>query len=114
MPLRPPTHEQLKRKARGEPERKRYAEYDRLYARDRDPRIQRLRSSHRWHLTRSRKLAQDPLCQQCERDGRATPATQVHHVVPVSQDLARFFDPDNLESICETCHARANARERRP
>ena len=50
--------------------------------------------------------AENPLCEECERHGRTTPAKDVHHVVPVSvrPDLALSWS--NLMSVCRKCHWR--------
>ena len=63
-----------------------------------------------WDKRRLHVLRRDGyLCQQCYRQGRPTPATQVDHIVPKSQDGTD--DYDNLEAICTPCHAAKTAEE---
>lgn len=55
----------------------------------------------RWRNTRRAQLARQPICERCD----ARLATQVHH----RQDLAQGgnpWAPDNLESLCGSCHSR--------
>jgi len=90
---------------------------------------------HNWHHTTSRQergygakweklrlqiLARDQyLCQQCDREGRLTGlvtgnprhprAANVDHITPKAQ--GGTDDPDNLESLCRTCHNAKTASE---
>ena len=32
------------------------------------------------------------------------PILHVHHIVPASEEMALFFDNDNLITLCEDCH----------
>ena len=65
--------------------------------------------SKRWVKVRRHQLAAHPLCEMCEREGRLTPATEVHHVtpvedVPVDRQMALMFDTHNLMSLCHRHH----------
>jgi len=55
---------------------------------------------------------QHPLCAECQRRGRLTPAQCVDHIKPFSglEDPLRF-DPDNLQSLCWRCHNRKTAKQ---
>jgi 5-methylcytosine-specific restriction protein A len=65
---------------------------------------------YRWVKLRQRILARDDyLCQPCLSQGRPTPATQVDHITPKSQDGAD--DPENLQAICAECHDAKTQRE---
>jgi 5-methylcytosine-specific restriction enzyme A len=44
-------------------------------------------------------------------DGQITIANTVHHIRAHRGDESLFFDPDNLESICETHHNATKQRE---
>lgn len=56
-----------------------------------------------WTKLRLRILARDlHLCQPCKRKGRATPATQVDHIVPKAK--GGTDDEGNLQAICGPCH----------
>lgn len=59
---------------------------------------------HSWTKTRLRILERDMyLCQACLAQGRATPATEVDHIIPKS--LGGTDDDDNLQSLDRSCHA---------
>ena len=59
--------------------------------------------SKRWRLTRLNILEQTPLCHNCQSTGRITPARVIDHIIPVRQGGA-FFDPNNLQPLCDSCH----------
>ena len=60
-----------------------------------------------WKRIRARHLAAHPLCEQCKRDGRLTPAAEVHHILPLSEGGSH--DDSNLMSLCKSCHSRITA-----
>ena len=64
-----------------------------------------------WKAVRRKKLAANPLCEECERRGRVTAAAHVHHVEPLRKAPERRLDLDNLESLCVRCHSRETAYE---
>jgi 5-methylcytosine-specific restriction protein A len=60
-------------------------------------------SRSKWDKLRARILYRDGgLCQTCKREGRIRPATQVDHVVAVSN--GGTDDEANLAAICTPCH----------
>ena len=64
-----------------------------------------------WRKLRAVKLAREPMCEECARQGRATPAQMVDHIVPINKGGAPL-DVDNLQSLCNACHARKSAKDR--
>lgn len=65
-----------------------------------------------WKKIRDRKLAIDPLCEHCARDGRVTVAAMVHHVREVAVAPTLRLSQSNLESLCSPCHQAEHARRR--
>lgn len=80
-------------------------------------------STNRWAVLRAWKLRSvNGLCERCQEEGKAaglkdgylTPATCVHHIVPVESATTRLemerlcFSPDNLQALCNDCHARTH------
>ena len=66
----------------------------------------------RWRKVRRKKLARDPLCELCLMTGeRHTPATLVHHVLPISQGGAPYVLA-NMESLCKSCHVKRHGEVR--
>lgn len=57
-----------------------------------------------WDKLSRRYRKAHPLCQECERNGFITPATEVHHIVKVADDPSRLLDVTNLMSVCRACH----------
>jgi 5-methylcytosine-specific restriction protein A len=47
---------------------------------------------------------ENPLCEVCADQGKATPATEVHHIIPVRQNWSLSLDRSNLISVCRRCH----------
>jgi len=73
-----------------------------------------LRSGARWQRLRLWFRQRNPLC----RDpfgfhaGRPTPASQVHHIIGLTEAPQLAFKADNLASLCQRCHAQVEALER--
>ena len=58
----------------------------------------------RWMTIRERIFKRDcGLCQECQRNGRLKPGTQIDHIVALANDGSN--DDDNLECICLECHS---------
>jgi shikimate kinase len=54
----------------------------------------------------------EPLCRECSKEGNLTPAQVVDHIEPVEgPDDPRFFDQDEVQSLCRACHNRKTALE---
>lgn len=64
-----------------------------------------------WRKLRLVKLEQQPLCEECLKRDRHTPAQIVDHIVPIDRGGAPL-DLKNLQSLCNR-HNSKSARERR-
>ena len=114
MPNRPPTHRPVTLTSRHD---EAHAEVRRLN----DPLLRRahaLRGTARWQRVRDRFRRSHPLCCLCEREGRTTPATAVHHIRPLRECIASgqigmAYASSNLASLCDQHHAKVDAIERR-
>lgn len=62
----------------------------------------------RWRKLRLSFLKEHPLCAECLKEGKVTPAEHVHHLKsPFSKgqvNQALMYDETNLESICAYHH----------
>ena len=85
--------------------KQRACEYERY---GRDP-AARKRYDGAWVKIREAQLSAHPLCAECEKAGRLTPAQLVHHVIPL--DKGGTNDPANLLSLCKACHSRLHGRD---
>jgi len=57
-----------------------------------------------WRHLRERQLRLAPLCAYCAAAGRVVPAEVADHIQPHRGDRSKFFDPQNLQSLCKSCH----------
>ena len=48
-----------------------------------------------------------PLCEECKKNGRLTPATEVHHILPINH--GGTHEEANLMALCKPCHSRITA-----
>lgn len=55
------------------------------------------------------QLRRQPCCEECERNGHTTPATDVDHRIPHRGDWDKFIDESNIRSLCAACHGRKTA-----
>ena len=62
-----------------------------------------------WQRLRKLVLHSEPLCRECKRPGRHTPATEVDHIVPLAAGGTNDFE--NLQPLCHECHSRKTATE---
>lgn len=83
-------------------ETRRYEKYQR------DPAAKK-RYGRSWKRIRDCYVALHPLCEQCEKNGKITPAEEVHHIKPLSKGGTHA--EGNLMSLCTSCHSEITARE---
>jgi 5-methylcytosine-specific restriction protein A len=65
----------------------------------------------RWEKIRDLYISQHPLCEICKDKGRLTPATEVHHRVPIDQ--GGTDKGGNLQGLCKSCHSRLTIKATR-
>lgn len=76
-------------------------------------------NSTRWRKIRKQQLKEEPICKNCYIKGRATQATVVDHIKEwksahtESMKEFLFADPDNLQSLCASCHNSKTAKTKR-
>lgn len=58
---------------------------------------------------RKRRLALEPLCQDCLAKGIVTEATTPDHIVPLA--LGGTDTDDNTRNLCEPCHTKRTAEQ---
>lgn len=102
------THQHLGEKT-PEEKKQRDRQYD---AQSRDKDAQKFYNSAAWRATRKNKLAQNPICELCDR----RIATEVHHDVPIRSNdpeaKEKRLEYSNLLSTCSPCHKRLEAKRR--
>ena len=66
-----------------------------------------------WLRLRAAYLAEHPLCERCEAEGRAEPSVEVHHVRAfLGREDPLRLDGDNLQALCRPCHRHLTAGRR--
>ncbi|MBI5618785.1 MAG: HNH endonuclease [Gammaproteobacteria bacterium] len=95
MPVRPPKHG-ARSAAASKHERPRERPHQHLY-------------DERWKRIRRAFLSANPLCIECEREGKLEPATVVDHVIAHRGDRRLFYDVANYAALCATHHNRKTA-----
>jgi 5-methylcytosine-specific restriction protein A len=59
---------------------------------------------YKWQKARERYLCDHPLCVYCHRQGLTAAASVVDHKVPHRGDQDLFWNEDNWQALCKTCH----------
>jgi 5-methylcytosine-specific restriction endonuclease McrA len=59
---------------------------------------------YRWQQARAGWLRKHPLCVECARRGMTVEAVIVDHITPHRNDMTLFWDRDNWQALCKTCH----------
>lgn len=66
---------------------------------------------YRWQQARKPFLLDNPLCVACKERGIRTSANVVDHIIPHRGDDELFWDQDNWQALCSSCHSRKTATE---
>ena len=66
--------------------------------------MSRLYDRRRWRRRSKQFLAAHPLCRMHQEIGRTALAVLVDHIRPHRGDEALFWDEDNWQPLCTTCH----------
>jgi 5-methylcytosine-specific restriction protein A len=76
---------------------------------------QKAYQSTEWRKTRETYMHSNPLCEECLKKGKVTPATSVHHIKSPFKngEINQFLllDYENLMSVCHECHADIHNRQ---
>lgn len=56
--------------------------------------------SPKWSTIRKYHIDSQPHCQACGNYKNL----EVHHIIPVNVDRSKELDPENLITLCKTCH----------
>jgi 5-methylcytosine-specific restriction protein A len=61
---------------------------------------------------RARWFSVHPLCAECERNGKVRLATQLDHIVALTNGGTDFDQPGNRQGLCDDCHEVKSARDK--
>lgn len=65
----------------------------------------------RYRKARKMFLARNPLCVECQRNGIVKASAELDHIIPHKGDPMLFWDQDNWQGLCVSCHSRKTATE---
>jgi 5-methylcytosine-specific restriction protein A len=66
---------------------------------------------NKWREYRLGFLRSHPLCKACEAQGRLTQANVVDHIKDHRGDQRLFWDANNHQALCKSCHDAKTARD---
>ena len=67
--------------------------------------------NRRWQKARKSYLEAHPLCVQCAKQGKYVRATVVDHIIPHRGDQKLFWDQNNWQPLCKSCHDKKTLTE---
>jgi 5-methylcytosine-specific restriction protein A len=67
--------------------------------------------NRRWQKSRKSYLEAHPLCVQCAKQGKYVRATVVDHIIPHRGDQKLFWDQNNWQALCKSCHDKKTLTE---
>lgn len=80
----------------------------------RDKRAEAFYKSKAWKRIRQQVLIRDHyLCQECLKNQRITKAEIVDHIIPLTIDWSLSLSLNNLQSLCQSCHNRKTAEDKK-
>jgi len=80
---------------------------------------QKIYNSKLWKKLRNAYIAEFPLCEECMKHGRVTPATEVHHKVEFLKGTTQVeieslaYDWNNLMALCKECHLEKHGKKKK-
>lgn len=76
----------------------------------------KIRNSGRWQKLRALVLIEEPLCRDPYGEhmlaDRLEISVEVHHIVPLCEDISKAYDRSNCAGLCIACHRRVDADNR--
>lgn len=81
---------------------------------------QNIYNTSEWRKLRQAYIISHPLCERCLERNIIAPATEVHHITPIStatnememKDLG--YNENNLMALCEKCHHEIHNKMKKP
>lgn len=64
-----------------------------------------------WLKARKAFLIAHPLCVECAKLGKTTPATEVDHIIPHKGNKTLFWNEKNWQPLCKSCHSKKTFTE---
>ena len=64
----------------------------------------------KWRNISKQFRINNPLCAQCQKEGRTTPSQVTDHIKPISQG-GDAWDANNYQALCIECHNKKSRTE---
>ncbi|PCJ18015.1 MAG: hypothetical protein COB02_11845 [Candidatus Cloacimonadota bacterium] len=64
-----------------------------------------------WRRLSKQYRLDNPLCAECQRQGKVYASEVVDHIIDHKGDYSLFWNKDNLQALCMPCHNRKTAQE---
>lgn len=71
----------------------------------------KLYNNRRYRRLRSLFLQSNPLCIECKKNNKVVAAEVLDHIIPHRGNVELFWDENNWQSLCKTCHNAKSGRE---
>lgn len=81
---------------------------NKLYDKNRPNSYQRGYDSS-WKVVRKYHLENNPLCNDCLKEGRYVGGNEIHHIKKLAEFPHLRDDPNNLMTLCKSCHSKRTA-----
>lgn len=65
----------------------------------------------KWSKASKGYLLINPWCTECLKLGRYEAATETDHIIPHKGDMKLFWDKNNWQGLCHSCHSKKTAKE---
>jgi 5-methylcytosine-specific restriction protein A len=72
--------------------------------------VHRWYGSARWQRLRREVLHEEPFCRHCRNAGRKVLTVDIDHIVKHDGDPVLFWDRQNLQGLCKSCHTVKTSR----
>lgn len=103
-------HSYIVEERKKEREKERYKKYNK-YKRDKE--TQKFYDGREWRGIRQQFIRTNTLCKRCLDSKRITHADVVDHIIPIKVDWNKRLDINNLQSLCNKCHAIKTQEDKR-
>lgn len=74
-------------------------------------RLSELYNTHRWRKERKAFIQWNPLCAECQRNGKVTAAQVVDHIIP--HPVHDFWDKTNWQPLCKSCNNKKGEQDKK-
>lgn len=79
--------------------------------RRKDDKYRKFYKSNQWSIVRDYVLKRDNyLCRECDKEGKITICSTVHHIIEIKEDFSKALDENNLVTLCHECHNKIHNR----